>query len=387
MSVILTKEHPWVTVDGQDPLLSTEENTAEMVTQVTEKDVAEAINAIRSVVNVVRAVNKLKFLRQNSKDHAQDAADVSSQSPSIHRHTKSLDIDQNSLHPHNGQIKKFPHDHVVALTSPDRLFSEPITDDEERAPMEPPLTPTIQVVSPPDELSEDEIQYIGVGLGALSTQDKRRRTLPSRASSEPPPILGYKASSESLRSDTSITSGQLTPAEPMVYSSPLTTHENLFEMAFQRAEDKIRLMEGEHTRLYDTWRSEESRGQPVSNRLGREKVELERIDDIDTRPRWERVLEEHLPHKLTDIYLKEEGVGKRRDTDGTVAVKLLGDKTLNRGESATSEKESESGVVESQEGGLLQSPTPARKRWKGLLGNTNVKQLKPGEGESRTQGL
>ena len=50
---VKSQEHPWVTANGQDPLLSTEENTAEMVTQVTEKDYAEAIKGIRGVVHVV----------------------------------------------------------------------------------------------------------------------------------------------------------------------------------------------------------------------------------------------------------------------------------------------------------------------------------------------
>jgi calcium/calmodulin-dependent protein kinase kinase 2 len=45
--------HPWVTADGQDLLLSTEENTAEMVTHVTEKDYADAIKGIRGVMHVV----------------------------------------------------------------------------------------------------------------------------------------------------------------------------------------------------------------------------------------------------------------------------------------------------------------------------------------------
>jgi len=45
--------HPWVTANGEDPLLSTEENTAQMVTHVTEKDYADAIKRIRGVMHVV----------------------------------------------------------------------------------------------------------------------------------------------------------------------------------------------------------------------------------------------------------------------------------------------------------------------------------------------
>ena len=248
---------------------------------------------------------------------------------------------------------------------------------DDHVPAEPPLTPKIQVVSPPDELSEDEIQYIGVGLGTLSTQDKKRRGVPTRAATEPPPTVEHRASSESLRSNASITSGQLTPAEPMVYESPVITHENVFENAFQRAEDKIRLTEGEHTRLYNTWRSEELRGQPVSNRYGREKVELKRIDDNDDeRPRWEKVLEEKLPLKLTEIYLRKDWKGKLREG----AAKLLGDSTLHKIENIGSRKENEPEATEDSEerkvsGSVLSSPTSTRKGWQGLLGNTAQKQL------------
>jgi hypothetical protein len=51
--MLLIQIHPWVTVNGEDPLLSTEENTAEMVSQVTEKDYADAIKGIRGVMHVV----------------------------------------------------------------------------------------------------------------------------------------------------------------------------------------------------------------------------------------------------------------------------------------------------------------------------------------------
>lgn len=50
---MLIQVHPWVTADGEDPLLSTEENTAEMVTQVTENDYADAIKRIWGVMHVV----------------------------------------------------------------------------------------------------------------------------------------------------------------------------------------------------------------------------------------------------------------------------------------------------------------------------------------------
>lgn len=193
------------------------------------------------------------------------------------------------------------HAHTAPPTTRDHQLLDPdISGDQEMS--NPPLTPKIQVMAPPDELSEDEIQYIGVGLGTLSTEDKKRRhKSPSRTVSEPNPSLQRRESSESMRSDISEVSGTSTPSEPMVYASPMITHENVFEHAFQRAEDKIRLTDGENTMIYSTWRSEEIKGEPVSNRYGRNKVELERIDGDESRPRWERVLKEKFPEKLEEL--------------------------------------------------------------------------------------
>jgi hypothetical protein len=227
--------------------------------------------------------------------------------------------------------------------------------------MEPPLTPKIQVLAPPDELSEDEIQYIGVGLGTLSTADKKRRlNPPGRAATEPNLSLHHRSSSESIRSDASVTSGQLTPVEPMVYESPAITHENVFEHAFQRAEDKIRLTAGEHTTVYNTWRSEEMRGEPISNKYGREKVELERIDgDGDSRPRWERVLKEKLPEKLAELHQRGgERKAMLKENVASFAGKMLGEPEVPKSEKTDSQPQS-----------------TERKVWEGMLGIRAQKQV------------
>lgn len=57
------RAHPWVTVDGEDELLSVEENTAQMIEEITEDDLRTAIKGIRGMVTVVKAVNKLKQMR------------------------------------------------------------------------------------------------------------------------------------------------------------------------------------------------------------------------------------------------------------------------------------------------------------------------------------
>ena len=54
------KEHPWVTKDGKDPLLSAEENTANLVEPPTEEETNQAITG--NLSNILVLVCSL-FLR------------------------------------------------------------------------------------------------------------------------------------------------------------------------------------------------------------------------------------------------------------------------------------------------------------------------------------
>jgi len=119
-----------------------------------------------------------------------------------------------------------------------------------------------------------------------------------------------------------MTSGQLTPCEPMVYISPTVTHENMFEQAFVREEERIRQTLGPDAMIYSTWRSEELKGEPISNEFGRHKVELERSQDSeDAAPRWEKILKEKFPERLATLYQRHED--RLHFLQGLSAHKLL----------------------------------------------------------------
>jgi len=355
-----------------------------MVTHVSEKDYAEAIQGIRGVLNVFRAVRKFKNLRQNSQNKVLTPGD----SPeSAHRHTKSLEIDTNTLSPppHHA-VMNFIHNHLGPYLPQHAHSLPPPTAPEDEQEIgevvyaEPPLTPKIQVMGPPDEFSEDEIQYIGVGLGTLSLADKKRRS-PSRAVTEPALALHRRESSESLRSDASVTSGQLTPAEPMVYASPMITHENIFEDAFLKAENQIRLNGGESTTVYNTWRSEEMRGQPVSNEYGRKKVELEGLDGDKERPRWERILKEKLPEKLAEIQARKgDRKALLKESLGPFAESMLGDRAkiqldAVRTEAGLPHKGATVYITHDPQHGTPDQPPEHSHRWQSLLGGRAQKQL------------
>ena len=159
----------------------------------------------------------------------------------------------------------------------------------------------------------------------------------------------------------------------MVYASPAITHENVFENAFLRAEQKIKLMEGEDTFVYNTWRSEEMRGQPVTNPYGRQKVELERIDDDEEKPRWEKVLRERFPEKLVEIYQRS---GERKEaikeTLGPFAEKGLGERAKKHLDimPPLNVEEKEGNLVEVKAHGSAHSSG-----WSKFLGNKAHKQF------------
>lgn len=66
--------HPWVTQDGKDPLLSAEENCADLVEPPTEKEMNHAItNNMGNLLVVMRAVKRFKRLVSRKRPHLMDS--------------------------------------------------------------------------------------------------------------------------------------------------------------------------------------------------------------------------------------------------------------------------------------------------------------------------
>ncbi|OKL61669.1 hypothetical protein UA08_02771 [Talaromyces atroroseus] len=62
------RNHPWVTKNGEDPLLSEEENTAQVVEPPTEEEMVSAItHSVENLFTVMKAVGKFKRLVDPSK--------------------------------------------------------------------------------------------------------------------------------------------------------------------------------------------------------------------------------------------------------------------------------------------------------------------------------
>lgn len=74
------REHPWVTLSGEDPLLPYEENTAEAVTDVTAQELERAIKGVRGVFDVVRAVNRMsKSVQKRNEQQSAETEDEEAQ--------------------------------------------------------------------------------------------------------------------------------------------------------------------------------------------------------------------------------------------------------------------------------------------------------------------
>ncbi|CAH1761931.1 8654_t:CDS:2 [Entrophospora sp. SA101] len=65
------REHPWVTLRGAEPLISTAENCTEMVTEITDDELSSAIKpiSIRSLVTLITAVKKFKRLSRTQNNY------------------------------------------------------------------------------------------------------------------------------------------------------------------------------------------------------------------------------------------------------------------------------------------------------------------------------
>jgi len=88
------REHPWVTRNGEDMLLSIEENTADFIPQPTEEEMASAITKnIRNIMTVVKAVRKLKRLTLARFKSPTDCRPTLSTVDDVPRRTKSADLE------------------------------------------------------------------------------------------------------------------------------------------------------------------------------------------------------------------------------------------------------------------------------------------------------
>jgi len=84
------RSHPWVTKNGTDPLISVDEN-CQLVTEVTEEEIHNAIKSVASIFTVMKAVTKFKR-------HSRSVSQQSLQTMTEQEPRKDLKIDAEAKH-------------------------------------------------------------------------------------------------------------------------------------------------------------------------------------------------------------------------------------------------------------------------------------------------
>ncbi|KAI4844024.1 Pkinase-domain-containing protein [Aureobasidium sp. EXF-8845] len=245
--------HPWVTKNGEDPLLSKEENCADMVDTPTEEEMNRAITGnMKHLLVVMRAVKRFKKLLFHKRPELMDglfgrASRIVAPPGSIettHRRTRSSDADDRKPMERVLAAEGIHHDIVVSddlVCSPGEMDDQQpdprheLVDHEEHADKDAQQASVDRAVEEPphkghaqDPLSETT--YLGIGTGSHSS---------STHTSEHPPDNG--------------------PSTHIVCESPGAVDSNIFEDAYQEEMQRIHTRRGREPTMYLTRRVENNK--------------------------------------------------------------------------------------------------------------------------------
>lgn len=94
ITMVELREHPWVTCNGEDPLLSREENSSALIEPVTEEDIMRAIELIEGKMDLNQATEKLRKFHGWRGDLVESAQQSRESSRSPNNHFRTLSGDQ-----------------------------------------------------------------------------------------------------------------------------------------------------------------------------------------------------------------------------------------------------------------------------------------------------
>ncbi|KAH6684179.1 BcCMK3, calcium/calmodulin-dependent protein kinase [Halenospora varia] len=248
------REHPWVTKNGTDPLLSAEENTADLVEPPSEIEVKHAITGkMRNLLTMMKAVKKFKRLVEDHKrpialSDVLDKGARALQSPSsllgvdgpteptLHKST-STDLDDRRAVEAVLSAEGVHHD--VAASGADSLVgnkldsSTVVVGDEKRGSNE-----QNGQRPNPRRLSSDEVPE-------LQRTDSGEKGHAHDPLDEEPLFLGIGAGSH----------GSLEPPpDNIVAESPTAADFSIYDTAYEEEVNRIRAAQGEKATVYLTRR-------------------------------------------------------------------------------------------------------------------------------------
>lgn len=346
------REHPWVTVQGDDTLLSAQENTSDRIGPLTDYDLHSAIKGVRGIITVMKAVHKLKNLtlkrranssgqppvpslaeflaRQESVTSISDdsASETSSTGPSRRGSSNELDPPIEEAQEEGGkreEKKASSHGFGKRLGGAFKHYKRIQKEDEpmsyawtqmKRWSKEPEIAHVIAQVrelagEDTDPKADKTLDRMTERNHALESQDRQR------ADEE---RSRYEGTKERRKTEQHVVAGELEQGERKeeemetheaalptktkpefldvgigeddgqeISQSPAPTDEEVFEKAFRMASDTIRQEQGPDAQIFGTWKEELRAGKEISNAHGREKLEMPLEEG--KRTRWERALD------------------------------------------------------------------------------------------------
>lgn len=100
------REHPWVTLNGEDPLLSTEENTGGTISVITESDLKSAIEQVERVMDLDLASQRLEKLHGWRGRLSRESSSTLSLSPTIEIAQNPLETSGRQMAPEQEKEKE-----------------------------------------------------------------------------------------------------------------------------------------------------------------------------------------------------------------------------------------------------------------------------------------
>ncbi|KAI5268976.1 Pkinase-domain-containing protein [Aureobasidium subglaciale] len=246
------RAHPWVTKNGEDPLLSMEENCADLVDMPTEEEMNRAITGnMKHLLVVMKAVKRFKKLLFHKRPELMDglfgrASRIVAPPGSIetkHRRTRSSDADDRK-----------PIERVLAAEG---IHHEIVVSDE--------------MVCSPGEMDEPGTQSTPEGVEHEKHADKeaqqdsvdRALETPNKGHAQDPlsetTYLGIGTGSDSPSAYTSEEIPDSGPPAHVVCESPGAVDDNFFEQAYQEEMQRIHTRRGRTPTIYLTRRVEDNK--------------------------------------------------------------------------------------------------------------------------------
>lgn len=239
------REHPWVTNDGSDPLLSKEENTADLIEPPSETEVNHAITTkMRNLLTMMKAVKKFKGLLDHNRRPAGLTATLGPAYRSLHQSSASgvpifdgrsdLPLERSKsadIHDRHTVNQALVAEGIHATTNPPNLNAA--TQDQTGP------------YSAPKKIHTDPLP-----MPSVPVEDSGEKGHAHDPLDEEPLFLGIGNGAEEMLD---------APPQEVVAESPSAAEFNVYDTAYQEEVDRIRAAQGHEAMVYLTRRVDDKK--------------------------------------------------------------------------------------------------------------------------------